>query len=440
MSETGAIGAATTAVLAAADADVICGQDPRASYAFCAPKKAGGDFYIGIVPNDLRHPSNDLPFIKGLFGTPACRPEPTAASPDGAPFAPGVRAYRVSSCLTRFVFDNAAKEATRIGPNCYGTALGAAGYERLRDRYVDTAEFEYYLRRDFTPASCASAHPFGTVVVYDRRPSAFDAGDHAAFELPGGLVLHKGAWKTNYPWEIVAMNGAMQAILAHYVPTGNERFEPKPDPADYEGYATACYAQKSGLRSRATSSTKRDRAWFRPLMDYYARRLGAASQLAWGEFRAKRVDLLTVENMNRIRREFSERVGNADPVKVLLSIDDGIAESYLELHSLGWQYSAMADIYAPVSDRHRKEELEELYRMHYVTFDRNFEEELALYFGLLGVPQASREAVRKDFIARLKKYDPVKYAPSDGAEGIPYLEELTKAIQAIVKSWKPPTY
>ena len=79
MSETGAIGAATTAVLAAADADVSCGQDPRASYAFCAPKKAGGDFYIGIVPNDLRPPSNDLPFIKGLFGTPACRPEPAAA-------------------------------------------------------------------------------------------------------------------------------------------------------------------------------------------------------------------------------------------------------------------------------------------------------------------------------------------------------------------------
>ena len=42
-----------------------------------------------------------------------------------------------------------------------------------------------------------------------------------------------------------------------------------------------------------------------------------------------------VENMNRLRQAFSEHVGNADPLTVLLSIDDGIAERYLELHSLG---------------------------------------------------------------------------------------------------------
>ena len=439
MPTAGATNAVKAAVASATDADFICGRDTSSSYTFCAPRKAGGDFYIGIVSGFSTSKGNDIPLIKGLFGTPACRPEAVTQPPAGTPMPKDARAYKVSTCVSRFVDDHATKEATRVGPNCYGTALAAVGYEKARDRYVDGEEFVYYLTRDFRQIPCASSGPYGNIVVYDRRSTSFDHGAHAAYELPGQLVLHKGDWKTNYPWEIVAMNGAMQAILSHYVPTGNDRFDPPPDPADYEGYNTACYTQKGGLHTQPTSSTQRDSSWFLPLMDYYARRLSDASKLAWGEFKSKRVDLLTIENMWRVLREFSGRPGGVS-TKALLGISSGIAETYLELKSLDDQYQAMAGIYAPISDRHRKEELEELYRMHYVTIDQDFDRELNLYFGLLGVPQASRAAVRNDFLARLKRDDPVKHASSDGAEGFPYLEELTRSIRAIVKNWKPPAY
>lgn len=439
-----ATAAAKIAVSATEEAHV-CGKGASNDYTFCAPKQAGKDFYVGVHRDAGAGGANDILLIKSLFGTPACRPKTTAGAPAGKAMPEGARIYLVNSCLSGFLLDHAVKAASQIGPNCYGTALSAAGYDRpgydrLRDRYVDGAEFVYYLKRDFKETACSTSHSYGNVVVYDRRPSPFDHGAHAALELPGQLVFHKGDWMTNYPYEIVAMDGAMQAIYSHYVPRGNERFEPPPDPADYEGYKATCYAEKSGLISRTTSSTKRDRAWFLPLMEFYAKRLREASKFAWGEFKDKRVDLLMVENMWRVLREFEGRIGSSDQINVLLGIDDAVSEAYLEMASLRSQYQAMAGVYAPIGGRHAKEELEELYREHYMTFDRRFEEELAMHLELLKVPAASRKAVVKAFTAQLKKFDPVKFAASDGSEGIPYMEELTKAIRSVVKSWKPPEY
>ena len=160
MPETGAIGAAKAAALSATEADLICGQDKSGAYTFCAPKKAGGDFFVAVHPKKGGGGINDLPSIKALFGTASCSPVKAKGPTAGMQVPEGSRVYGVKSCVSNFVVDHAFKEATVVGPNCYGTALAAAGYEQARGRYVDRPEFEYYLRRDFSQTECASSHPY----------------------------------------------------------------------------------------------------------------------------------------------------------------------------------------------------------------------------------------------------------------------------------------
>ncbi len=426
--------AANVAFSAVPDAHT-CGGKADGGYTFCAPKRGGGDFFIGLDKSSA--PENDLPAIKALFKSPACNPAP-ASMPPGGSMPAGSRVYVVNSCLPAFVREWAGRGADGVGQNCYGAALFAAGYERMKGRYADPEEAAYYLKRDYSPAPCMSKRAMGNIVIYSRSKSPFDAGEHAAFELPGGLVFHKGGWKANYPYEIVLLHGAMKAILAHYLPTGDERFGPGPDPSDYEGFSPRCYSQKSALMKRKTSSTRQDRMWFLPLMEHYSQGLRTAAGFVWGEFAKNRMSLLSVENMWRVLRAFSNRLGNADAQRALLSLDDGVAEAYLELKSLSWQHGAMAGTYAPISARRRGADLEKLYREHYMRFDAEFSRETMLYLKLLRVPVAFRAAVQKSFEKRLREYDPAAFASSDGARGIPYMDELIKVIRGIVKNWKPP--
>jgi hypothetical protein len=413
------MGDSTTAI-----SPYLCGTTQE--YTFCA-STGSGDAMVVVPPQ--APPKDDVRRIQGWFGARGGVPEPVPNPPKDVPVPKGARAYRVTHFLPRIF---AARNGTReegVGPNCYQTALTSAGYPDVQGRYVDGAEFRYYLLRDYATVACSSA-PYGAFVVYDTSASAYEAGDHAAFQLLGSLVFQKGSWERNYPYEVATRDGAMKAVDSHWVPRREDRFGGGSKPNPHQVYQSMCYQRRATPVPRKTSSQKTDRSWFQPLMRYYSRRLAEAAQLKWSEFPAKRIDLLTIENMWRVSRGFSDRVGNFNPLKVLLAIDDDIARDYLKLESLSWQYQAMVNTYDPIRDGTATRQLEELYRKHYVTFDQNFYEELRLYLRLLEVPEKKWPPLIDAVVKKIKSYDPVEFSQSGGGRGIPYLDILKEAIRA----------
>jgi len=409
------------------------GQNPpficstTSDYTFCAPKKSG-DFYLAVNPTQPAQ--KDVERIRSWFGSPYVSPQPVSAAPAGIVIPGGARIYNVTNFLPRIVTARNGTLGDFPGPNCYHATLTALGYPDVHDRYVDTDEFRYYLKRDFTQASCRDA-PFGSVIVYNPtyEPQQYDAGIHAAFHLLGALVFQKGLWETHYPYEIATIEGAMQAANSHWRPRREDRFGgdlTKPDPK--LTYKFLCYQKRKNPLPRATSSTKKDRTWFLPLMQYYSRRIEEASKLMWSEFPSKRIDLLTIENMWRVKREF--RTLDYNPIDVLLSIDDAVVSAYLKLVSLSWQYQAISDTYDPIREGISKQQWEKRYREHYVTFDSNFYNELKLYLKLLEVPEKKWESIIQYVVKKIKTYDPVQFSQSNGTLGIPYFDILKEAIQA----------
>lgn len=395
---------------------------------FCAPTKAGGDFYLALTkPADPE--SRVAARIAELLGNARTSPQMTR-TPEGMPLLPGARVYRVTSALPPFVVEKNGTEEKGVGPNCYQSALAAAGEQRFRGRYIHDAEFRYYLKRDYEPLPCSAAIPLGAIVVYDRAPLAFDAGDHAAFHLLGNVIFQKGGWQTHYPYEVATMDGAMKAVHSHWRPAPEDRFgSPSRDPTSGETFQKLCYRKSAAQRPRATTHEAKDRSWFLPLFKYYNRRMEGVMHLAWGDFRKGRLDLLTVENLWRLLNNFRNRLGNYDTDRALLSIDDDIAEEYLKLESFNHQYDSMAQAYDPVREGSAERQREELYQKHYVTFDRNFDEELELYLELLGAPKADRAGIAARAVVATKRYDPAALAKSGGGRGIPYLDIVRAAME-----------
>ena len=402
-------------------------------YTFCAPKKPGGDFYIALPPDPTSKLSHDVVQIQTWFKKKGSGPKQVEVPPTAIDVPDHSRVYQVTDLLPAIV---ANKNATfdKVGPNCYHAALAAAGYSHLGERYVDAKEFGYYLTRDWAPIWCGAANRYGYIVIYNDTTSAdYDVGDHAAFSLLGALVFQKGGWAKNYPYEVVTIDGAMRAIDKYWVPRGEERFTGRPK-RDYDKFIRRCYRKRTRPLQRTTSSKPKDRNWYLPLFKYYSHRVKRASRLKWSEFRHRRIDLLTVENMNRILDHFSERVGNMNPKNVLLSIDDDVAQAYLELYSLSWQYDAMVKTYVPLQKGQERRQLEEIYRKQYVRFDRDFYQELRLHLKLRGVPQKHWRAVEQRVVAKIRTYNPADYAKYNGAKGIPYFDILDEAIKAVTKA------
>jgi hypothetical protein len=400
---------------------LICSQTGQ--YTFCAPDDAPGDYFVAIPENQSQQ--NDIPRIRSWFGdqpgTPQLIEEPLS---DVGAFE-HARVYRVTDFIPKIISTRNGTRDDVVGPNCYQTALTAAGYPGFQGRYVHTDEFRYYLRRDFTQIYCPKAS-FGSLVVYDTTLIPFDAGDHAAFHLLGSLIFQKGGWQNYYPYEISTMEGAMQDVDSHWRPAPEDRFGGPPtsglDPDDYK---SMCYDRRTSPLQRNTSSTVKDREWFLPLFQYYNDRLEEVSRYTGSNFKENRIALLTIENMWRVLREFGDRVGNFNPLDELLTIDDNIVQEYLKLESYSWQYDVMSQTYDPKKNRWQ---LEDLYRERYVLFDKDFYEELKLYLRLMKVPEAKWDKVIKEVEERIRSYDPVQFAASGGAVGIPYFDILKDVI------------
>lgn len=98
--------------------------------------------------------------------------------------------------LSFFIRNRFNRPGDFFGPNCYNTALIAAGLMKEKQiRYVSPEEFEVLLSRHFTPL--AGPTPM-SVVVFDANSSR----GHAGYYLGDNLVFHKKSFNTNYHYRI----------------------------------------------------------------------------------------------------------------------------------------------------------------------------------------------------------------------------------------------
>lgn len=390
-------------------------------YSFCAPQ-GSGDYYMAI-PQGVP-PQNDQNNIRSWFDNYSATAAPVPQPPHGFAGTQGYRFYNVTPFLPPIIQSRNGTRDDVVGPNCFQAALTAAGYTGFYGRHVSPDEFRYYLKRDFVPVYCGKIGA-RALIVYDTYLSTYDAGDHAAYHILGGLVFQKGGWENYYPYENTTIDGAMNAVGSHWRPAPEDRFGNPTWPGANLKWQHLCYKSRLQPLERTTSSTPRDRNWFLPLIQYYIKRLEKISNLTWSNFKQNRIDLLTIENMWRLQAEFNDRVGNVNPSETLLSIDDDIIEPYLKLDSLSWQYQAMVDTYYPIKTPWHREDL---YREHYVNFNDDFYEELKLYLELLNAPKTKWDEIIADVVAEIKTYDPVQLANTNGR--IPYFSILEKAITA----------
>lgn len=420
-------------------APYLCSSTPE--YTFCAPQRAGGDFYIAVGADSNLSPSADVQNIQTWMRNPQKAPEFAAAPPEGLALAPGARLYRVNALLPPFVVEKQGTSESIVGSNCYQGAFSSDGCDDCRGRYLHTEEVSYRLKRDYVAWACSVPAAYGAIAIYDRGPMPYDAGEHAAYVLLGGpqdkLVFQKGGWPAYYPYEIAPMREAMAASLSHWKPDPKDRFG-TPRPPSSDGYEVMCYRRNPTPPARAQASTAQDLQWFLPLFEYYGQRLRKAETLSWGDFQKGRIDLLTIENVWRILADFRKRIGMFDMNNVLLGLDDRVAEGYLRLESLDWQYQAMVEAYDPIKEWSAARQLEELYRQHYVTIDGAFREELGRILSLWKVPDGVRDDIAAEFVKRIQAIDPVPFAQSNGAQGIPYFDLLIGAVQVKIPGWRPP--
>ncbi|MFH0798730.1 MAG: hypothetical protein V2A66_00955 [Pseudomonadota bacterium] len=403
----------------------VCGT--AEDYTFCAPQKTPGDYYLALTGDAASTPAADISRIQALLQGSRQLPEKVKSIPKGMTVPPQARVYRVNGLLPRFVVEKNGRE-DGLGPNCYQAALVLNGYEDAKGRYVDSSEFRYYLKRDFAPSSCDDLNAFGTVVVYDLPSSEYGAGHHAAIHLLGGVVFQKGDVQTYYPYEVALLDSAMKAVSSHWRPDPADRFGgPKRDPVANASFEKLCYRKVASPKTRTTKADHKDRSWHLPLFQYYIRRMEKAAALQASEFRQKRMDLLSVENMWKALEDFRERIGNYGADDVLLSIDDDIAQAYLKLHSLSWQYDTMTQAYSPLRDGIATIQLEALYRDHYATFDAAFHEELRFQMELRKVPKEKQGAVAEKVVAEIKVYDPATLAKHN--KRVPYYSIIDEAIR-----------
>lgn len=397
----------------------ICTSNNR--FSFCAPERSG-DYYMAIPQNSSSE--NDQNNIRSWFENYSATAVPVLNPPQEFAGMQNYRFYNVTSFIPLFIQNRNGTRDDVVGPNCFQAALVSAGYTGFSGRHVSPDEFEYYLRRDFTPVYCGKIEA-GALIVYDTYISTYDAGDHAAYHILGGLVFQKGGWENYYPYENTTIDGAMNAVGSHWRPAPEDRFGNPTWPGANMKWQHLCYERRAQPLERTTSSTPRDRNWFLPLIEYYTKRLERISNLTWSNFKQNRIDLLTIENMWRLQSEFRDRVGSVNPSETLMSIDDDIIEPYLKLDSLSWQYQAMVDTYYPIKTPWH---LEDLYREHYVNFNDDFYEELKLHLQLLGAPKSKWDEIIADVVTEIKTYDPVQLAHTSGR--VPYFSILQKAIAA----------
>ncbi len=114
------------------------------------------------------------------------------------------KVFDISAFLPSFIAKVFNTRASFSGPNCYHSALAAAGLiDGERSRHVSSTEFELSLKRDFIKVDKPQ---FGDVVVYDAAKNR----GHAAFYLFSGLIFHKKGFDQSYHYRITHLDHVLE--------------------------------------------------------------------------------------------------------------------------------------------------------------------------------------------------------------------------------------
>lgn len=327
----------------------------------------------------------------------------------------------------------AAPSFPLLSPSAIPRAIGNAYIHVFYQEYFG-ANASHVLTHGVVPLAPGVA----AVEAWEREPEpigVIDAGVHAAVVLPGGAVFQKGCYRDDCGYRIIEGAKAMSSIETKRPGP----FDPTPKPEKDDEYVSRQFARVSPSKRkkyrRNDALSARLAKWSGPV-GYYADRIAGLADVGWS-LRQHRIDLLTVENMWRLMSDIESIIrsdgGGLNETAALLKIDKGVAEAFLRLKSLVWQYNEMIYKFVPMPERpsQLKEALIELYVNHYIHTDSaEFKAEIAVHLGARLVAPSAWPGITQQVIAEVKTYDPVQFAESNGARGIPFFDILEKAIAA----------
>lgn len=321
----------------------------------------------------------------------------------------GAKFYDISAFLPPVIREKNHTIENFPGPNCFYAALYAAGIIKDEPRYVGTTEFRYYLTREMTPADPSAINILGAIAVFND--------EHAAFTLSAGFLFQKLGWYKGDNYEVVPSEQAM--INVDYAAwTHLDRFERGQSPT-YQKYSPVFFTRRSSPLSPAQSIAIESAEAFRwlTLFEFYSKKVKGYEEISGEAFLNNRLNLFTIDNMWELLRRFDDEILKSNPSN-LLGLDETVAEAYLRLQSLAWQYEAMKETYSPKSIGNIDEEIKarkKLYANYYLRDRAFFQEEVYAHLSARGVAASACEAIFiKIETEVLKRLPPVIQAANEG--------------------------
>lgn len=394
-----------------------------------------------------------------IFGSPLLSPAPT---------------------LSPFIQSKVGTTEAFTGPNCYYTALRAAEYLNEDPRYVDGLEIRYLLTMLTQPVGRKKALP-GAIAIFQSDPfrstggmsltttsqggsfedllhgyrirtggshlktpatilrgaqlsiaavreprldTLYDDGVHAALLVGGSMVFQKLGFFRNDNYELAALEEAMRNVdYAAWL--HKDRFERGTEPS-YGVYRADLYQRRSKrfepeLSIPIEPDTK---TRLTLIFQFYSDMLSRCSFIKQDKFAEERLNLLTVENIWGLLRQF-EREYIKSMSTNLLNMDADIAKAYLKLHSLSWQYEAIKDEYMGG----QRIDIKDLYRNNYLRDRQALEEEIYAHLTARGITdKAKQDSIYKNVMTAIDAALPAIIGAANDSITLPFYEILENTI------------
>ncbi len=376
--------------------------------------------------------------------------------------SPETNLFDVTGLLPPIVPDSNMEVERYPGPNCFYAVLKASGVlEGDKPRYIDELELRYYLTRHFRPAGPSDTVNFGVIVMFMDAPmmslvrsseppigsirycsgstekrclpregvhssrfdppkgfffkkpndagslpvsALYEGGTHAAITLPGGFVFQKLSWGWNDRYESVPAEDAM--INVENQAYDRLRWDERPAKVEHLRYTPVFYKRGEKISYPQNKALEIDAAVkgrFMMLFDFYSDVIEKCEDIKPVDFPEKRLNLITVENVWAVLKEFEDEAIKAAPSN-LLFMDEDIAKAYLKLRSLSWQYEAFKETYAKSRARtyqEANEELKAIYRRHYLGDPDLLWRETVLHFVAGGVTEDRAKALATEAMKKI---------------------------------------
>lgn len=177
---------------------------PVATFELCIPAIGKGSRILARADgSSSRAIAAQLTARTGIAATATALTTPSSdAERELLAHADGFTLYDVSGYFPSFLRERFNTSANFSGPNCYNTALIAAGLIPDQPlRHVSLPEYEVYLSEYFERVATPQ---WGDVIVFDANGTR----DHTAVYLFDGLIFHKKGYNKGYRYRITALETA----------------------------------------------------------------------------------------------------------------------------------------------------------------------------------------------------------------------------------------